>query len=609
MPFHIVISAVFLAALTFASVSCTDIEPPPARTSAPSATLAPTSTPTQTSVPTRMPAAVTGSAPTPSPIPTPTPASTQTASPTPAPISAASQFSAPARTPAKTSRSTPVSASATVRLPKPVPTHAPTQTPIPTAAPKQTPLPTPTPASATVSAPTPVPIPTSTPISTQTAAPTSAPKYLTQEIPPCTPVEGSPIDPCEPDVGRVTDSYVSEEFGTEPFSMRFFLDGERGSILNAHLVVRGTYLPGTVRCIVDNDFRSPSFVNLGNKSLSTGVDSVNCFADVRVNSYILGSGPPYLTVLVKKLQYWMNAEQEVADQLVSGLDRAFNEGGYHPRIDVPAGGIAGREAILFIGPEVDVTTEAWAVFETWDVQQQKDGTVIAVHPERDIWRDYHTEEYEAYRSRLEMDLPTFAQSVTTANQSRLAEYGGRIGADANRPMVVTNANRLRQYFSDPKVGAYAPDAPAPAQPPPPCGFAVPDQANNPGLMRDCITLLGLKDALRGTATLNWSVDTPISDWDGVRVLGSPGRVTSLVLTSNSLTGTVPAELARLDGLEHLKLNYNQLTGEIPAALGNLSNLEDLLLGDNQLTGCIPPALRNVDDNDLHRVGLQDCATP
>ena len=49
----------------------------------------------------------------------------------------------------------------------------------------------------------------------------------------------------------------------------------------------------------------------------------------------------------------------------------------------------------------------------------------------------------------------------------------------------------------------------------PCAGAAPGQADNPALMRDCIHLLGLKDALRGTATLNWSLDTPITSWDGV----------------------------------------------------------------------------------------------
>ena len=120
--------------------------------------------------------------------------------------------------------------------------------------------------------------------------------------------------------------------------------------------------------------------------------------------------------------------------------------------------------------------------------------------------------------------------------------------------------------------------------------AVPNPADNPGLMRDCINLLAAKDALQGTATLNWSVDTPISEWDGVRVLGSPSRVTRLQLTSEGLTGTIPPDLARLDGLEFLWLNYNQLTGEIPAALGNLASLKSLTFNHNLLTGAVPREL-------------------
>ena len=44
------------------------------------------------------------------------------------------------------------------------------------------------------------------------------------------------------------------------------------------------------------------------------------------------------------------------------------------------------------------------------------------------------------------------------------------------------------------------------------GTPVPDAVNNPGLVADCTTLLGLKDTLRGTAMLNWSASAAISDW-------------------------------------------------------------------------------------------------
>ena len=59
----------------------------------------------------------------------------------------------------------------------------------------------------------------------------------------------------------------------------------------------------------------------------------------------------------------------------------------------------------------------------------------------------------------------------------------------------------------------------------PAGTAVPDPDNNPGLVSDCEALLAGRDTLAGDATLNWSVDVPIADWDGVTVSGSPERVT------------------------------------------------------------------------------------
>ena len=50
------------------------------------------------------------------------------------------------------------------------------------------------------------------------------------------------------------------------------------------------------------------------------------------------------------------------------------------------------------------------------------------------------------------------------------------------------------------------------------GGAVPDPADNPGLVSDCEALLVSRDALAGAATLNWSAYSPIGEWEGV-VLG------------------------------------------------------------------------------------------
>ena len=74
------------------------------------------------------------------------------------------------------------------------------------------------------------------------------------------------------------------------------------------------------------------------------------------------------------------------------------------------------------------------------------------------------------------------------------------------------------------------------------GGAVPDAANNPGLVSDCEALLAGKDTLVGTGTLNWSADVPMVNWDGVSVGNSPTRVLGLYLDSNQLTGEIPPEL-------------------------------------------------------------------
>ena len=184
---------------------------------------------------------------------------------------------------------------------------------------------------------------------------------------------------------------------------------------------------------------------------------------------------------------------------------------------------------LFLGPATDVSTEVWEIIHVWDVQRRDDSTVIAVHPERDLWRTLRPDDYQTHISKLEMELPEFTRAVTTAHQARVTEYGGRIDADEDLPMLLTDANQLRQYFT--AVGTYNDTDHPPAQPPPPCGIAVSDQATNPGLMRDCITLLAAKDTLRGSAALNWSVNTAITDWDGMTTGGTPSRVTRLLVDS------------------------------------------------------------------------------
>ena len=73
-------------------------------------------------------------------------------------------------------------------------------------------------------------------------------------------------------------------------------------------------------------------------------------------------------------------------------------------------------------------------------------------------------------------------------------------------------------------------------------------------------------------------------------LGDLNALTILNLFDNSLTGAVPEELGSLSAIRVLWLHENDLTGSVPAALGNLSTLNDLRLFQNNLTGSIPAEL-------------------
>ena len=67
-------------------------------------------------------------------------------------------------------------------------------------------------------------------------------------------------------------------------------------------------------------------------------------------------------------------------------------------------------------------------------------------------------------------------------------------------------------------------------------------------------------------------------------------LTSLDLSGNSLTGAIPAGIGSLTALTSLDLSSNSLTGPIPAGIGSLTSLTLLYLSSNRLTGPIPTQL-------------------
>ena len=56
------------------------------------------------------------------------------------------------------------------------------------------------------------------------------------------------------------------------------------------------------------------------------------------------------------------------------------------------------------------------------------------------------------------------------------------------------------------------------------GIAVSNPQDNTLLVQDCTILLNIRDTLAGDAQLDWNAGTPIQQWEGIRLGGTPLRV-------------------------------------------------------------------------------------
>ena len=515
---------------------------------------------------------------------------------------------------------------------KTVPSSTATPSPVPPATAIATLTPTPTAMPTPTQTAMPTPQPTATAIQTGTPTP-ELPPYLKEDIPPCTPLAGPGIDPCKSDPNASVNwgqgslaLGSSPALGDAPLPVSHFFGGSIS--FRPSIVIRGTYLPDTVRCVGGVPYRVPEYVEPGWFQNSTVIE---CYADLRVNSYIVGSGPSSLTVLVYFDHYFYGdfenflgegdtefTHEEGLAMWLAFLEHGLVNGGRPGQV-----GIYGREAILFIGPGHNHATETWEVFNIWEMEVRDDDTVIAVHPNRDIWRRSPTD-FETHRSKLEMTLTDFTQAAMAAHQALVTANGGRVApadidsrkASVDLPMMETDANRLTQFYTS--AGAYQHPGGPPSQPEPVHECAGDTAVNltleTGVLAQHCEALLAGKDTLRGTASLNWAKTVEIDSWNGISIAGEDDaipfkRVSKVELPNKSLNGSIPAEFGDLLWSTHLDLSGNSLTGEIPSEFSNLTNLQVLKLSGNSLTGCIPVGLKDVPTNDLASLGIPFCQPP
>jgi len=119
-------------------------------------------------------------------------------------------------------------------------------------------------------------------------------------------------------------------------------------------------------------------------------------------------------------------------------------------------------------------------------------------------------------------------------------------------------------------------------------------------------LLKLYQSLNGdnwTDNTNWGTETRFGEWYGV-VVDDNGNVIRLNLQRNNLHGEIPPEIKLVKYLRVLNLSFNDsITGTVPLELAEMEYLRGILLHHNSLTGAIPSVLANrtgMVNFDLHR---------
>ena len=332
-------------------------------------------------------------------------------------------------------------------------------------------------------------------------------------------------------------------------------------------------------------------VHLARCGVSTDHFRLACYADYSPSEYLLGAGPAKVTVLYPLPDIGLSYDlyqtvHESGDWEFRNSPLLSREDYQESEIDQPildaeaamTSHIVGRSSVVFLLPAAansNIAIEAWEVASQWDLQTEG-GETFAVR-------------YSTYEEH-----PEYRQTLSNL-KSRIAAAAG---SDAFAGQRVTNVSGLTQLYQD--LGAYDDITPGGTDPSvftpaPPLPVQICDastalgSSSSFGLARDCTTLLDSKDALAGTATLNWSKNTAIASWTGVTLGDTPQRVTGLDISSESLTGAIHPGLGRLHGLTTLDLSSNSLTGAIPASLGELSDLSTLRLSGNAFSGCIPAA--------------------
>ena len=303
--------------------------------------------------------------------------------------------------------------------------------------------------------------------------------YLREPIPACTFSVGAGVDPCPVEVPVPLDSgALAHSYGGLPTYTEVML-GYDTPLLVPHVVIRGVILPSSTRCEI---YPTEVFSFVDINSSTTGIYWYLCFVEIAVTEYIVGTGPPVLSVEVHPVLLhkdenedgtiqWWQIQNHVMYPVPEPKD---------PQTEV-AGTYEGKELVLFLGTPITSRVETWAInFGTlafWFLQKHGDEVraVSAYFNEADI-NDL---------SKLDIPLTELVTEIKKADAERDRITDGRLivtpdtdgaatASDSNtpQPMIVTDANKLKDLYLA-SGAVYEGENRTVLPPPPPDGYTPP----------------------------------------------------------------------------------------------------------------------------------------
>ena len=162
-----------------------------------------------------------------------------------------------------------------------------------------------------------------------------------------------------------------------------------------------------------------------------------CFVDFSVSEYVVGIGPKMLPVVVG----WRYRVPTTVE--------GYGSAGYYAELVEPIEEMmGGYEFVIALARPLNMAWGEWGLGDVWDVQRRTDGAIVGQHELYSFTGHFDN------KAEYEYLLADLQQKIRDAHAKLSVEFNGRVGAGADDPKLVSDANRRFLLEQLRELGAY-----------------------------------------------------------------------------------------------------------------------------------------------------------